>query len=65
VGRTGTFKVLAEALLGSHFVLAALHQDIEHGALLFHSPPEIVVFAINRQKYLMQLPFVAWPGRRR
>ena len=28
--------------------------------VLIHSPPEIVAFTVNREKHLIQMPFVAW-----
>ena len=33
------FEQLAEELLGSRFVASALHQNIEHVAILIHGPP--------------------------
>ena len=33
------FEQLAEELLRSRFVASALHQNIEHGAILIHGPP--------------------------
>jgi len=50
---------LAEEFLCDLLVPPALHQDIEHLALLIHRPPEVVAFAMNGQKHLIQMPLVA------
>jgi hypothetical protein len=42
------FEELAEELLRGGRVAPALHQDIEHMAVLIHRPPEIVAFSANR-----------------
>src|SRR5215475_4687291 len=40
----------------------ALHQDIEHIALLIHGPPQIMLCPVDCQKHLVQVPFIAWSG---
>jgi hypothetical protein len=35
-----------------------LDQDVEHGTVLIHRPPQVVPFTVNREKYLVQVPFV-------
>lgn len=40
----------------------ALHQDIEDMALLLHRPPLIVTFAIDDEKYLVEVPLIVRPG---
>jgi hypothetical protein len=45
--------------LSSLLVPAALHQNVEHIALLIDSPPQVVPFALDREKDLIQVPFVA------
>jgi hypothetical protein len=53
---------LAEEPLGGVLVPTALHQDVEHRAILIDRPPQVVPFAIDREKYLVQVPLVARPG---
>jgi hypothetical protein len=48
----------AEELLGRLLVTPALHQDGEPMAVLIHRPPEIVAFAANGEKDLVQRPLV-------
>jgi hypothetical protein len=52
---------LAEEFLRSHLVSLALDQDIEDIAGLIDSPPEIAPLAVNREKYLIQMPLVTRP----
>jgi hypothetical protein len=53
---------LAEELLRSFLVPTALHQDIEHRAILIDRPPQVVPFASDRETHLVQVPRVARPG---
>src|SRR5262249_20538682 len=53
---------LTKKLLGRLFVAPTLHQDVEDVIVLIHGPPQIMACAINRQKHLVQMPFVAWLG---
>ena len=53
---------LAEELLRGLLVPPALHQDIEHVPVLIHRPPQIVTFAFDGQKHLIQVPLVPGPG---
>lgn len=41
------------------FVALALHQDVQHVAILIYGPPEIVRFPADLQIDLIQVPFVA------
>jgi hypothetical protein len=41
---------------------ATLRQDIEDVPLLIHGPPEIVPLTVNREKDLIQRPFIARSG---
>jgi hypothetical protein len=52
------FEELAEEPLGSRFIPASLHQNIEHMALLIHGPPEIMPLPMNREKHFIQVPFI-------
>jgi len=54
-----TLEQLAKEALGGRLVAATLHQHIEHVAVLVDRPPEIVQFAADADKYLIQKPFVA------
>src|SRR5262245_10316631 len=53
---------LTKKLLGRLFVAPTLHQDVEDVVVLLHGTPQIMAFAMNRQKHLVQVPFVAWLG---
>src|SRR2546426_9137085 len=55
-------KELAKELLGGSLVPTALDQDIQDVALLIDRPPQIVMFALDRQKYFIHLPLVTRPG---
>jgi hypothetical protein len=56
IGDQHTWDVLAsleqfpKELLGSLFVASALHQDIEHIAMLINCSPEIVQLAVDGEK---------------
>jgi hypothetical protein len=50
---------LPKELLGSLFVPSALHQDILHVAMLIDRSPQIMQFASDFKKYLIEMPFVA------
>ena len=50
---------LAKEALGRLRVTAALHQHIEHVAMLINGPPEIVQFASDADEHLIQKPFVS------
>ena len=56
------FEQLAEKLLGGVLIPAALDQNVEHIALLIDSPPQIVSFALDREKPLVDMPLVARLG---
>src|SRR5215475_10168859 len=49
---------LAEKLLRRLFVAAALHQNIQDMIVLIYRPPQGMAFAMDRQKNLIQMPFV-------
>ncbi len=53
---------LPKELLGRALVSSALHQDIEHIPMLINCSPEIVQLAIDGEKDLVKLPFVAGLG---
>src|SRR5215475_4726822 len=52
---------LAEKLLRRLFVAAALHQNIQDIIVLIHRPPQIMAFAMDRKKNLIQMPLVSRP----
>lgn len=56
------FEQRAEELLGRLLIPAALHQDIQYVPLLIYCPPQIVMFALDRQKYFVHLPLVTRTG---
>jgi len=53
---------LAEKLLRCLLVASALHQDVENVVVLIHGAPQVMAFAIDSQKHLIQGPLV--PGLR-
>ena len=58
VGRTFTPLTNSERTSWLLVVPPTLYKDIEHIVLLIHRAPEVVPFAINSQKDLVQVPFV-------
>jgi hypothetical protein len=50
---------LAEELLRRFLVPTTLDENIQDVAVLIDSPPQVMPFAIDRQKHLIQMPFVA------
>jgi hypothetical protein len=52
---------LAEKLLRGLLVPSALHEHIQHIAVPIQGAPQVMAFALNCQKYLIQVPFVARP----
>jgi hypothetical protein len=53
------FEQFAKKLLGRLPVPPALHQDIQHMPLLINCTPEVVKFAVDFEKYLIEMPLVA------
>ncbi len=51
---------LAEELLGRGFVPAALHQDVQHVALLVDSPPQVMSLPVDLEEHFVQVPFIPW-----
>ncbi len=56
------FEELAEEFLRRLLVTSALHQDIEHVAVLIHRPPEVMPLTLDRQEDLIQMLLI--PGLR-
>src|SRR5262249_37055369 len=56
------FEQLAKELLGRLLSTPALDQDVEHVVVLVDSTPQGVPFAIDREKDLIEMPFVPWLG---
>jgi putative transposase len=54
---------LAKEALGRFLVAAALHQHIEHIPVLVDRPPEVVQFASDADKHLIEKPL--WPASRK
>src|SRR5467141_3760116 len=52
---------LAEKLLYRLLIPAALHQDSQYIPVLIYCPPQIVTFALDRQKLFVEVPFIAGP----
>src|SRR4051795_12709254 len=59
---TEPLQQLAEQALGGPFVPPALHQDVEHEAVLIHRTPQPVLLAGDLEDDLIEVPFVS--GRR-
>jgi hypothetical protein len=53
---------LAEEPLGRFLVSAALHKNIQNVAILIDGTPQVVAFAIDREKDLIEVPLVARSG---
>ena len=53
---------LPEELLRGPLVAPALDQDIEHVVVLIDGAPQVMTLPVDRQKHLVQVPFVAWLG---
>ncbi len=54
-----SFEQLAEKSFRCFFVASALHQDIQHVAILIHGSPEVMLLASNREHHLIHIPLVA------
>jgi hypothetical protein len=53
---------LTEELLCGPLIPSALHQDIEHPALLIDRPPKIMVLSLDRQTHPIHMPLVSGSG---
>jgi hypothetical protein len=53
------FQQLAEEFLRCLLITPVLHENVEDISFLVNSSPEIVLFAIEREEYLVQVPLVA------
>jgi len=53
---------LAKELLRRVLIAAALHQDVEDVVVLIYRSPEVMAFAIDRKKHLIEVPLVPWLG---
>ncbi len=51
-----------EEMLGGRPVPSALHQDIQHDAVLIHRTPQIMQHAIDADEHLIEVPRVSRPG---
>jgi hypothetical protein len=56
------FEQFPEEFLSGSFIPPTLHEDIEDMAILIHRPPQIVPFAVDRQKHLVQMPLITALG---
>lgn len=52
------FEELAEELLGRLLIASPLYEDIQDVVVLIHRPPQVMTLAMDRQKYLVQMPFI-------
>jgi hypothetical protein len=52
-------KELTKELLCDLLVAATLHQDIQHVPVSIDGPPQIVMLALDRQKHLIEVLFIA------
>ena len=50
----------AEEPLGGLRTAPALHQYVQHVAVLVHGPPEVMRLAADAEEHLVKMPFVAW-----
>src|SRR2546428_5537929 len=55
------FKQLAKEFLRDPLISATLHQDIEHVPLLIYCPPQVVMFSLDGEHYLIKVPLVSGP----
>ena len=55
------FEEFAKEPFGRSLIATGLDQDIENIAMVIDRPPEVVPLAMNGQKYLIQMPLIAWP----
>src|SRR5215813_11283780 len=53
---------LAKKLLRRVLIPPAVDQDIEDIVVLVHRPPQVMPLTMDREKHLIQVPFVAWLG---
>ncbi len=53
---------LAKELLGGLLIPPTLDQDVEHIVVLVDSTPQVMAFAIDREKHLIKMPLVPWLG---
>ena len=49
---------LAKETLGCLCISLSLHQDIQHGPLCIHCPPQIVLLFLNFDHYFIKMPFI-------
>src|SRR3954453_2084052 len=54
---------LAQQSLGGLLVASALDQDVEHDAGLVHGSPKPMLYPSNFEHDLIEMPFVADPGK--
>src|SRR6516165_3062058 len=57
-----SLEQLTKELLGGFFMPAALHQNVEDVVVLVDSTPQVMTFAIDCEKHLIEMPFVPWLG---
>src|ERR1700690_3612678 len=53
-----------EEALGGFGISALLNEDVEHNAVLIHAAPKIVLYALDPDEHLVQVPLVPgpWPS---
>src|SRR4051794_19249821 len=58
-----SLQQLAQEPFGGPFVSPALHQDIEHDAVLVHRAPHPVLLTGNLDRDLIETPFISGTGQ--
>src|SRR5258706_13468978 len=53
-----SFEQFAEKSLRRMLIASALHENIQHIAVLIHCSPEVMVFPTNGKHHLVHMPFV-------
>jgi hypothetical protein len=53
------FQKLPKERLGCDFIVPALHQDVQHMAVLVDGPPQVVALFIDGQEDCIEMPRVA------
>ena len=54
---------LAKELLGSPFISAALHEDVQYFTVLVHCSPQVLNMSVDLEEHFIKVPPVTWPWR--
>jgi len=55
-----SFEPFAEELLRYSLIASRLHKNIKNIPIIIHRPPQVVPFAVNREKDFIQRPCFPW-----